>query len=173
MVEEKKTRIKRSIGDYFHLLSVPAGILMLALVIIDVCGRLFFQTSMEFGLPLEELLLMVIGFTSLGATWKAGQFICVDFLVIRFSKRVQLMLAVFSLLVSILCTGILLWFGMEATMRAFAGGARPTNMNMSLGIWKLVIPVCLGALLVEIITSLVTTIRQLIRGNAEVGNKLI
>jgi len=170
MPGEKSTSKRRSIGDYFHLLSVPAGILMLAIVIVDVCGRLFFQTSMEFGLPLEELLLMVIGFTSLGATWKAGQFISVDFLVIRFSKRVQLAFAVFSILVSIFCTGILLWFGMEATMRAFAGGARPTNMNMPLGIWKLVIPVCLGALLVEVITSLVTTIRQLIRADPEMGD---
>jgi hypothetical protein len=59
-----------------------------------------------------------------------------------------------------------MWFGIEATLRAFAGGARPTNMNMPLGIWKLFIPVALGALLVEIITSLVSKIKQLMNQEA-------
>jgi len=166
MLKEKSPSKRRSIGDYFHLLSLPAGMLLLALVIIDVCGRLFFGKNLDFGLTLEELLLMVVGFTSLGATWKAGQFICVDFLVIRFSKRLQLALSVFAILVSLVCSGILMWFGIEATMRAFAGGARPTNMNMSLGIWKLFIPVTLGVLLVEIISSLVSKIKQLISEEA-------
>jgi hypothetical protein len=34
-------------------------------------------------------------------------------------------------------------------------------MNMPLGIWKLFIPIALGALFVEITTSLVKTVRQL------------
>jgi TRAP-type C4-dicarboxylate transport system permease small subunit len=168
MLKEKSPSKRRSIGDYFHLLSLPAGMLLLALVIIDVCGRLFFGKNLDFGLTLEELLLMVVGFTSLGATWKAGQFIYVDFLVIRFSKRVQLVLSVFAILVSLVCSGILMWFGIEATLRAFAGGARPTNMNMPLGIWKLFIPVTLGVLLVEIMTSLVLKIKQLISKEARV-----
>jgi TRAP-type C4-dicarboxylate transport system permease small subunit len=168
MLKEKSPSKRRSIGDYFHLLSLPAGMLLLALVIIDVCGRLFLGKNLDFGLTLEELLLMVVGFTSLGATWKAGQFIYVDFLVIRFSKRVQLVLSVFAILVSLVCSGILMWFGIEATLRAFAGGARPTNMNMPLGIWKLFIPVTLGVLLVEIMTSLVLKIKQLISKEARV-----
>jgi TRAP-type C4-dicarboxylate transport system permease small subunit len=168
MLKEKSPSKRRSIGDYFHLLSVPAGMLLLGLVIIDVCGRLFVGKNLDFGLTLEELLLMVIGFTSLGATWKSGQFICVDVLVIRLSKRVQLVLSVFAILVSLVCSGILMWFGIEATIRAFAGGARPTNMNMPLGIWKLFIPVTLGALLVEIITSLLLKIKQLMSEEARV-----
>jgi TRAP-type C4-dicarboxylate transport system permease small subunit len=170
MTQQKKIVKRKSIGDYFHLLSVPAGMLLLALVLIDICGRLFFGKNLAFGLTLEELLLMVIGFISLGATWKAGQFINVDFFVNRFSKRVQLVLSVFAILVSLVSTGILMWFGIEATLRAFAGGARPTNMNMPIGIWKLVIPVALGGLLVEIITSLVLKIKELISEEARVMN---
>jgi len=166
MLKEKSPPRRRSIGDYFHLLSVPAGILLLGLVIIDVCGRLFFGENLDFGLTLEELLLMVIGFTSLGATWKAGQFISVDVLFIRFSKRIQLMLSIFAIVISLVCSGILMWFGIEATLRAFAGGARPTNMNMPLGLWKLFIPIALGALLVEIVTSLVLRIRELMSEEA-------
>jgi TRAP-type C4-dicarboxylate transport system permease small subunit len=162
MTKQKRTVKRKSIGDYFHLLSVPAGMLLLALVIIDICGRLFFGKNLAFGLTLEELLLMVIGFISLGATWKAGQFINVDFFITRFNKRTQLVLSVFAILVSLVSTGILMWFGIEATLRAFAGGARPTNMNMPLGIWKLAIPVALGVVLVEIITSLVLKIKELL-----------
>jgi TRAP-type C4-dicarboxylate transport system permease small subunit len=170
MTQQKKIAKRKSIGDYFHLLSVPAGMLLLALVLIDICGRLFFGKNLAFGLTLEELLLMVIGFISLGATWKAGQFINVDFFVSRFSKRTQLVFSVFAIVVSLVSTGILMWFGIEATMRAFAGGARPTNMNMPIGIWKLVIPVALGGLLVEIITSLVLKIKELISEEARVMN---
>jgi TRAP-type C4-dicarboxylate transport system permease small subunit len=166
MLKEKSPSKRRSIGDYFHLLSVPAGMLLLGLVIIDVCGRLFVGKNLDFGLTLEELLLMVIGFTSLGATWKSGQFISVDVLFVRLSNRTQLVLSLFAILVSLVCGGILMWFGIEATLRAFAGGARPTNMNMPLGIWKLFIPIALGALLVEIITSLVLKIRELMSQGA-------
>ena len=162
MDEEKGNPRGRSIGDYFHLLAVPAGILLVALVLIDVLGRTFFGASLAFGLTLEQMLLMVIGFTSLGATWKAGQFISVDFFVILFGKRVRLMLFLVSIVVSIIASSILMWFGIEATIRAFAGGARPSNMNMPMGIWKLCIPVALGVLMIEMIISFLVTVKQLI-----------
>jgi TRAP-type C4-dicarboxylate transport system permease small subunit len=168
MLEEKGSSKKRkSIGDYFHLLSVPAGILLLAMVAIDVCGRAIFAKSFVFGLTLEQLLSMVIAFASLGATWKAGQFISIDFFVILFRKRVQLVFLLISIFVSIVCSVILMWFGLEATIRAFVGGARPMNMNMPLGIWKLFIPVTLAVLIVEMITSLLFTIKQLISEKAK------
>jgi len=169
MLEEKRPSKRKSIGDYFHLLSVPAGMLLLGLVITDVCGRLFLGANLDFGLTLQELVLMVIGFTSLGATWKAGQFIKVDVLIIALSKRVQLWLSLLAMLASLLCTAILMWYSIEASIRAFAGGARPTNMNMPLGIWKLFIPVALGALIVEISSSLVTAVKQLIGAEGRVA----
>ena len=90
MSHKKNDLSKKSIGDYFHLLSVPAGIILLVLVMVDVLGRIFLGKSLDFGLTLQELLLMVIGFTSLGATWKTGQFINVDVLVVNLSKYKQL-----------------------------------------------------------------------------------
>jgi TRAP-type C4-dicarboxylate transport system permease small subunit len=169
MSEQKSPGKRKDIGDYFHLLAVPAGMLLLALVIIDVCGRLFFGKNLDFGLTLQELLLMVIGFTSLGATWKAGQFINVDILLTRLSGRLQLALSLLAMLASILCTSILLWFSIEACIRAFAGGARPSNMNMPLGIWKLFIPMALASLFVEITTSLVGKVKHLIAGEARIS----
>ena len=169
MTEQESPAKRRGIGDYFHMLAVPAGMLLLALVIIDVCGRLFFGRNLDFGLTLQELLLMVIGFSSLGATWKAGQFINVDIVLTRLTWRLQLGLSLLAMLASILCTCILMWFSIEACMRAFAGGARPSNMNMPLGFWKLFIPVALGSLLVEITTTLVRKVRQLIVGEARIS----
>ena len=170
MPNEKNTLEKRSIGDYLHLLSVPAGVLLLLLVIIDVLGRLFLGKNLAFGLTLQELLLMVIGYTSLGATWKTGQFINVDILVIRFSRNGQLWFSIIGILSSMVCTGILIWFGIGSTLRAFAGGARPTNMNMPLGFWKLFIPIALGVLFIELTYSLIVVIRQLLKKKGGVIN---
>jgi hypothetical protein len=108
----------------------------------------------------------VIGFTSLGATWKAGQFINVDIFLVRLSKRGQLWFSLLAILASLVCTAILIWFSIQAGIRAFAGGARPTNINMPLGIWKFFVPIALGALLVEVTISLVKTVRQLIVNEA-------
>jgi len=169
MTGQKSPGRRKSIGDYFHLLAVPAGMLLLALVIIDVCGRLFFGRNLDFGLTLQELLLMVIGFASLGATWKAGQFINVDIVLSHLSWRVQLELSLLAMAASLLCTSILMWFSIEACIRAFAGGARPSNMNMPLGLWKLFIPVALGSLFVEITTTLFRKVKQLIVGEARIS----
>ena len=169
-MSEQKSPERKSIGDYFHLLSVPAGMILLALVLIDVCGRLFFGKNLDFGLTLQELVLMVIGFTSLGATWKAGQFINVDIFLVRLSKRGQLWFSLLAILASLVCTAILIWFSIQAGIRAFAGGARPTNINMPLGIWKFFVPIALGALLVEVAISLVKTVRQLIVNEAGMQN---
>ena len=169
MTEQKSRTKRKSVGDYFHLLAVPAGMLLLALVLIDVCGRLFFGRNLDFGLTLQELVLMVIGFTSLGATWKAGQFISVDLLLIHLSWRLQLALSLLAMLASLLCTSILTWFSIDACIRAFSGGARPSNMNMPLGLWKLFIPVALGSLLVEITTTLVRKVKRLMGGQERIS----
>ena len=92
-MNKEANKIKRkSIGDYVFLLSVPATLLLLAFIMVDIFGR-FLGFSFEYSLTLEELLLMVIGIASLAATWKAGLFINIDFLVVRFSERTQKILA--------------------------------------------------------------------------------
>lgn len=97
-MNKEANKIKRkSIGDYVFLLSVPATLLLLAFIMVDIFGR-FLGFSFEYSLTLEELLLMVIGIASLAATWKAGLFINIDFLVVRFSERTQKILALIRIL---------------------------------------------------------------------------
>ena len=104
---------------------------------------------------------MVIGIASLAATWKAGLFINIDFLVVRFSERTQKILALIGILASLLCAAILMWFSYEAMIRAFVGGARPASMNMPLGIWKAFVPAGFLILIVEMVSSLVTLFTEL------------
>lgn len=160
-MNKEANKIKRkSIGDYVFLLSVPATLLLLAFIMVDIFGR-FLGFSLEYSLTLEELLLMVIGIASLAATWKAGLFINIDFLVVRFSERTRKILALGGILASLLCAAILMWFSYEATIRAFVGGARPASMNMPLGIWKAFVPVGFLILIVEMVSSLVTLFTEL------------
>lgn len=151
---------KKTVGDYIHLLSLPAGMLLLLVVVIDVCGRFFFNTSIDYALSLETLLLMVIAFTSLAATWKGGQFITVDALVNLFSERKRFALELGSLVISLLCTFVLLWYGLESVIRDFGGGARPSNMSTPLWFWKIFVPLGTAALLFEVLRSLVLKIRN-------------
>lgn len=150
----------RTIGDYLHLVSLPAGMLLLVTVIADVCGRVFLNKGLDFALSLEELLLMAMGFTSLAATWKGGQFIIVDVVLNRLSKRKRHVLEIGAMVISLICPFILTWFGIEAAIRDFRGGARPSNMSMPLWIWRVFVPVGCFVLMIEVLRSLIAKIRR-------------
>jgi TRAP-type C4-dicarboxylate transport system permease small subunit len=155
--------MKRENGilHYFYSLSVIAGVGLMLLVVCEICFRVLFSHSFGFALPLEQLLLMAIGFISLGSTWKSGQFICVDFFVARMSRRSQLVLSIISIVLSLTCSVILLWLGTESAVRSLNGGERPTSINMPLGVWKLMIPLGLGVLIIELIVSLIREVKKL------------
>lgn len=161
MTKEHDTKSKRSIGDYALLLSIPTLIAITVLIMIDVIGRGAFGFSLQWSLSFEQLLLMLVGYCSLAATWKAGLFINIDFLVVRTGKRTQTIFRLITILVSLICAGLLIWVNSEAAARSLIGGARVPNMNMGIGYWKALVPLGFLILVIELIISLIATVKSL------------
>lgn len=164
MTKEVNTNSKRGIGDYALLLSIPTLILIVVLIMIDVIGRSAFGFSLQWSLSFEQLLLMLVGFCSLGATWKTGLFINIDFIVVRFNKRTQTIFRLVTILISIGCAIVLIWVNSEAAARSLIGGARVPSMNMGIGYWKALVPLGFLILLIELVISLITTVKSLTGG---------
>ena len=163
MTKEVNSIGRKGIGDYALLLSIPTIILIVILIMIDVIGRSTFGFSLQWSLSLEQLLLMVVGYCSIAATWKAGLFINIDFLVVRLSKRTQIIFRLLAIVVSIACAIMLIWVTIEGAERAFVGGQKVPSINMGVGFWKALVPLGFFILLIELATSLITTVKSLTR----------
>lgn len=161
MTKELNTTRRKGIGDYALLLSIPTLLAITILIMIDVIGRGLFSFSLQWSLSFEQLLLMLVGYCSLAATWKAGLFINIDFLVVRSNKRTQIIFRLVAILISLVCTILLIWVNSEAAARALIGHARVPNMNMGIGYWKALVPLGFLILVIELIMSLITTVKSL------------
>jgi TRAP-type C4-dicarboxylate transport system permease small subunit len=167
MTKETNTTDRKGIGDYALLLSVPVIIIIIVLIMIDVIGRSTFGFSLQWSLSLEQLLLMVVGYCSIAATWKAGLFINIDFIVVRFSKRTQIIFRILAILVSIACAIILIWVNTKAAQRSFVGGAKVPSIDMGIGYWKALVPLGFFILITELVRSLISTVKSLTRKKDE------
>jgi TRAP-type C4-dicarboxylate transport system permease small subunit len=150
----------KGLSDYFHLLSLPAGLIMLALVVIDVGGREFFDQGLFGAFTVEGLLLAVIVFSSAAASWKHGEFVNMDVFSRHLPERVRMIMNIISVLLALGCCVALVWLSTQSTITAFNDGSRAGPITMPLWPWRLVVPLGTAILSYELIAHLVRTIRQ-------------
>jgi TRAP-type C4-dicarboxylate transport system permease small subunit len=157
---------EKGLSDYVHLLSLPAGVVMLALVVIDVGGREFFNEGLFGAFTVEGLLLAVIVFSSAAASWKHGEFVSMDVFSRRLPDRVRMILYMISILLGLGCCVALIWLSTQSTITAYHDGSRAGPIAMPLWPWRIVVPVGAAILSYEMIAHLIRTIRQFPRKRA-------
>jgi TRAP-type C4-dicarboxylate transport system permease small subunit len=150
----------KKLSDYPHLLSVPAAAGIGILVLIDVGGREFFGKGMFGAYTVESLLLMVLCFCSVAASWRDGEFIRMETLYRRLPERARMIADVLAILLGLSCCIALLWLSSESVITTFSDGTRAGPTSMPLWPWKLGIPIGVLFLCYEMITRLVRNIRQ-------------
>ncbi len=160
---EKSTVNKRNLSDYLQFLSVPAGLLMLLVVVADVTGRALIKNGIIWAPALESLLLVVMAFSSVAVTYREGGLVSTDVLVSHLNRRIRLVVDVFGLLLGLGCCVIIIWLSAVSAFGAIGDGSRPPTMNMPLWPWRMILPLGTAVLATEIIAKLVRTIHQFSR----------
>jgi TRAP-type C4-dicarboxylate transport system permease small subunit len=154
------TKGKR-VSDYLLLITLLSGLVMGAVVVVDVGGRMLLRKGLFGSYSLEGLLVLLICFSSVAVSWRDGGFVRVDLFRRRLPERIQVVLDIFAILLGLGCCGALVWVSTEATIEAFSLGLRPPALSIPLWPWKLIIPVGTSFLCYEMIVRLIKNIRQL------------
>ena len=161
MKERMKSIIgKMRLANVLHFVAVPALTALLMIIIVDICGRLFFGRGILVARTLAGLLALTTAYSCAGISWREGEFVGIDLLSRRFKGRPRLIVDLFGLAVGLLCVGLLLWLNAEEFVLAIGAGSKPFMINMPLWPWKLVIPLGSLALGIEMIRRFVEMIGQ-------------
>lgn len=159
--ETQSSTGKKNPSDYFRLLSLPAGVLLLLVVLTDITSRTFFKGGLVWGLSLENLMVVVIGFSSVAITYRRGMLVGTDFLVRRFGRRIRLVMDIIALLLGLGCSVAIVWLTATGAINTFGDGSRPSALRMPLWPWKMVLPLGVALLALEIIIKFISIIREL------------
>ncbi|BBO81011.1 hypothetical protein DSCO28_15770 [Desulfosarcina ovata subsp. sediminis] len=98
------------LSDTFHHLGVLLIVFVLLVIVYQIAGRLIRASTFD-TVELTSYLLIWITFACLPKAHREGRHIRVDLIYARLSKRTQYALDIFSGLISIMLSAIVVWQG--------------------------------------------------------------
>lgn len=150
-------------NKFLVLISSTLTFVMAGLIVVDIILRTFFNSPISGTLELEQYMLAVVVFLSLGYTMMEDQHVNIDFLSSRYSRKMTLVSkGIFSLLTTCLCT-IFAWQNIIRGIEAYE--EMDIGMVTEIPLYPFFIIAVLGCALTAIIalTNLLTYTVELIR----------
>jgi TRAP-type C4-dicarboxylate transport system permease small subunit len=127
--------ISRAVVLLGKVLATTAGAIILALVIVTVVSvvmRYFFRSPITWVYELSESALLLGGCLSWAYAQQKKQHVAVDFIVTRFPKKAQNILAVVDLIVFLLFCGILIWSSLSLGLTWSSRGVSSAELHIPL-----------------------------------------
>ena len=147
---------------------ILCGILILGLVGLvasEVIGRSFFHRSFDGAEEFSGYFLVAIIFLSMPICLRDGSLLRVDFIIVRFSPRVQQRLQLVFDVLSMIFTSVLLCQLIRLTLSTDDRGiVSSTSMQTPLWIPQLTMPIGAAMLLIALLERVVVRSRLMLRG---------
>lgn len=146
------TRASTVFDRILELSALLAAVILLFIMLLVSAGvilRYFFHNPLRWSFDVSEIALLYITF--LGTAWllRAEGHVKVDILISRFKPTVQAYFGIFSSIVGIIISWVLVWYGAQVTIDHFQRGiVEPTAVEFPVGPILLIIP--LGSILLFI-----------------------
>jgi TRAP-type C4-dicarboxylate transport system permease small subunit len=141
-------RVERGLLS-LSILSGFATLLITFVVVIDVCGRYFFNAPLHGGVEFSELLMVVLVFFGLAAAQQKRQNYSIELLTRHLPESVQRLLELLCLIACLVIVVMLAWPSSKQAVISYGRGEAgfgivpfplwPARIILAIGLWLLAV----------------------------------
>lgn len=161
------TPIEKGIGkieNIFLFIGVGMLLIMMFLGAGDVLGRYLFNHPIKGTLEISQLMMAGVALLCWGYTQAIKGHISIEILLMRYPARVQSIINLFSLILTILIFGLITWQSTLIAVETMKQSRMLENIPLPLFPFKFMVPVGAFVLCLEAITQLIQLLIVIKRG---------
>lgn len=156
----------RNIENIFLYIGVAMLLAMMFLGAADVIGRYLFNNPIKGAMEGSQLLMAGVALLCWGYTQATKSHISIDLFILRYPARLQAIIGIASLILTIVVFGLITWQSMLLAIEAYEQHRMLDNIPFPLFPFKLMVPIGAFILCIESIIQLIQRFNETIMSRA-------
>jgi len=154
----------RPVSSAVNIVGIAGVFFMMAMVTVDVIMRYMFHSPINGAMEISEMLLVLVVFLGLAAVQSEEGHVRVTLVVLRFNNRTQLILGIVMTLLALCFFALMVWRSSDTAISAWQAGSEFQDLEITTFPIRLVVPLGVCFLCLELLLKLVLDINKLVKG---------